>query len=196
MARALAHVPLLKEGSLYLSSMCRCWFLLIVLIFFSFGGSREFQTLDRALAQIFPGAKVEVKNVVLTPEQVNAIEEASKVKLNSRLISWYIAKRNGQIVGYAYVDVHTVRTHPETVLYALDSKGRILAIEVLSFNEPLEYMPDEEWLRQFKGKSGADPVRLKKDVINMTGATLTSRAITDNARKVLHMWKVLFGGAR
>lgn len=168
----------------------------MVLIFFSFGGSREFQTLDRALAQIFPGAKVEVKNVVLTPEQVNAIEEASKVKLNSRLVSWYIAKRNGQIVGYAYVDVHTVRTHPETVLYALDSKGRILAIEVLSFNEPLEYMPDEEWLRQFKGKSGADPVRLKKDVINMTGATLTSRAITDNARKVLHMWKVLFGGAR
>jgi hypothetical protein len=30
----------------------------------------------------------------------------------------------------------------------------------------------------------------------MTGATLTAKAITDNARKVIALWKVIFGEVR
>ena len=83
------------------------------------------------------------------------------------------------------------------VLYTITPEGKIDVIEVLAFNEPLEYMPEERWLKLFAGKQlNKDPIRLKRDIPNMTGATLTARAITDNTRKVLAMWQVLFGGQR
>ena len=98
------------------------------------------------------------------------------------------------VLGYAYVDTHKVRTKTGTVLYAINQEGKLLAVEVLVFNEPLEYLPEKSWLRNFEGKRlGKDQLRFKKDIPNITGATITARAITDNTRKVLAMWQVLFG---
>lgn len=182
-------------------SMCKwCALFIIFLCFVSFtvdSSARDFKTPQQALKDAFPGASIEVKNIVLSKLQGENIEKLSGVKLSTRLVSWYIAKRGNSIVGYAYIDTHTVRTHPEVVLYTITPEGKIDLIEVLSFNEPLEYMPDENWLKVFKGKMlTADSLRLRRDIPNMTGATLTSRAITNNARKVLAMWQVIFGGER
>jgi len=180
----------------------RRWCILIVLFFciLSFGvegRAREFKDPSQALKEIFPNAQIEVKNLVLTKEQVERIEKLSNTKLGTRLVSWYVAKRGGSIVGYAYVDTHIVRTHPEVVLYTITPEGKIDVVEVLAFNEPLEYMPDENWLKLFKGKELKEgSLRLRRDIPNMTGATLTARAITDSARKVLAMWQVLFGEKR
>ncbi len=181
--------------------MCRwCFLTFLFFCFVSFGidsPARDFKTPQQALKDAFPGAKIEVKNIVLSKQQVEKIEKLSGVRLSSRLVSWYIAKRGDSVVGYAYIDSHIVRTHPEVVLYTLTPDGRIDIVEVLAFNEPLEYMPDENWLKLFKGKSlGPDTLRLRRDIPNMTGATLTSRAITDNTRKVLAMWQVIFGGEK
>ncbi len=178
--------------------MCRkCFILLLILITLSLAGSREFKKPEQALAQIYPGSQIEVKNIALTKEQIEQVEKLSGVKLRDRLVSWYIVKKAGQIVAYGYVDVHTVRTHSEVVLYTIKPNGSIDVIEVLAFNEPLEYMPEEEWLRLFAGKSlSKDSIRLKRDIPNITGATLTARAITDNTRKVLALWQVLFGGSK
>ncbi len=174
-----------------------CAVLLLVFSLLSLASTREFERLDNALKRLFPGAQVVVKNITLSHEQVKRIESLSGVKMDTRLVSWYVAKRNNAVVGYAYVDIHRVRTHPETVLYAISPDGRIMAVEVLAFKEPLEYMPEPEWLKGFEGKSlEKDQIRLRRDIPNITGATLTARAITDNTRKVLAMWQVLFGERR
>ncbi len=176
-------------------STCAVPFLVFFLL--SLASTREFERLDNALKRLFPGAQVEVKNITLSPEQVRQINSMSGVKLNTRLVSWYVAKKNNAVVGYVYVDIHRVRTHPETVLYAISPEGRIVAVEVLAFKEPLEYMPSPEWLKGFEGKSlDKDQIRLRRDIPNITGATLTAKAITDNTRKVLAMWQVLFGERR
>lgn len=149
---------------------------------------------SQVLKEIFPNAQIEVKNIVLTKEQVEMIEKLSNTKLGTRFVSWYIAKKGNNVAGYAYIDSHIVRTHPEVVLYIITPEGKIDLVQVLAFNEPLEYMPDENWLKLFKGKELKEGnLRLRKDIPNMTGATLTARAITDNTRKVLAIWQILFG---
>ncbi len=154
---------------------------------------REFRKLDEALASIFPGAQIEIKNITLSKEEVERAQKLARVKLDSRLVSFYIAKRNGKILGYAFVDVHRVRTKNESVLFVISPEGKIELVEILSFNEPLEYMADEDWLALFKGKSlERDKIRLRRDIPNMTGATLTARAIVKSARKVLAIWQVVF----
>jgi len=174
-------------------------FLLIIalaLSLVSFSLERDFNTPEKALKSLFPDAEVEVKNFILSKEKKKLAQQLGKVPIESRLVSWYIVKKGDEIVAYGYVDIHKVRTHTESVLFVINPRGEIELVEVLSFNEPLEYMADENWLALFKGKAlGKDPVKLRRDIPNMTGATLTARVITKAARRALALWKVLFGEA-
>lgn len=168
--------------------------LLFLVLFFSPLIAKEFKKPEQALSKIYPNAHIEVRNITLTKEQVEEIQKSSGLKMDTRLASWYVVKRGGQVVAYAYADVHRVRTHPEVVLYTITPEGKLDVVEVLAFYEPLEYMPEDQWLKLFTGKQmGKDQIKLKRDIPNITGATLTARAITDNARKVLALWQVLFG---
>ncbi|RMH02941.1 MAG: FMN-binding protein [Aquificota bacterium] len=170
---------------------------LVLLFFCLVAFSKEFKKPEQALMEAYKGAQVQVRNIVLKPEQAQEVQRLSGVKMDTRLSSWYIVVKEGRVIAYAYVDTHIVRTHPEAVLYSIKPDGSIDFIEVLAFGEPLEYMPEERWLSLFAGKSlEKDPIRLRRDIPNMTGATLTARAITDNTRKVLALWKVLFGEKR
>ncbi len=167
------------------------------LCFVSFSLERDFSTPTRAMKGFFPSARIEVRNIIITKGQKKDIERLARLRLPTRLVSFYIAKEGDRVVGYGYVDTHRVRTHNESVLFVISPEGEVMGVEVLSFNEPLEYMADEDWLKIFKGKSiERDRLRLGRDIPNMTGATLTARAIVKASRRALAIWKVLFGGGR
>ncbi|MCS7230110.1 MAG: FMN-binding protein [Candidatus Kryptonium sp.] len=152
---------------------------------------------EKVLSEIYPDSKIEIKNIVISDLQAEKVKNLSGVEIDTRLITFYLVKSNSKIRAYAYVDVHIVRTHPEVVLYVLNERGEIELIQILSFKEPPEYMADENWLKYLKGKTlGKDLLKLRRDVPNMTGATLTAKAITDNARKVIALWKIIFGEAK
>ncbi len=171
--------------------MNRIFIVLLIFINFSFATSKK---PEDVLKSIYPNSTVEVKNFVLTPEQLDKIKQIAKVKFDSRMVSIYTVKRQDKVVAYGYVDVHIVRTKPEVVLYTITPDGKLDVVQVLHFGEPLEYLPDESWFNNFKGKSlDKDNLRVKADIPNVSGATLTSRAITDYGRLTLAIWKVLIG---
>ena len=154
--------------------------------------AKVFKLPDDAIAEHL-GESVEVRNVVLTDEQVRDVERASHAKVDSKLVSFYVGRANGVVKGYAVVDTHVVRTKPEAVLYVLTPSGEIDNIVVLSFREPLEFMPTERWMGLFKGRSLAkQSLRLRQEIPNISGATLTARAVVESARKVLALWQVVF----
>jgi Na+-translocating ferredoxin:NAD+ oxidoreductase RnfG subunit len=93
--------------------------------------------------------------------------------------------------GYAYFDTHRVRTLPETVMVVVTSDGKIDRIEILSFDEPPEYLPKERWMDQFDGRRLDDDLSLKRKIRPLSGASLSARAITNASRKVLALHKVI-----
>src|SRR5512136_2542237 len=62
------------------------------------------------------GAEVEPLPVFLTDEQVTQIEKVAQVKLDSKLYTLHMGKHGGQILGYAAIESHNVRTQPETLM--------------------------------------------------------------------------------
>jgi thiamine biosynthesis lipoprotein len=52
----------------------------------------------------------------------------------------------------------------------------------------------QRFLKQFVGRDVDDPLRLNRDVVNVTGATLSSRAMTAGVRKALVLSSVRYGG--
>lgn len=154
---------------------------------------KVFLTQQEALGLAFPaGAKVERKTAFLTPAQQEAARKLSGAdKLPSALLTYYVGTRDGREVGTAYFDTHVVRTETETLMILVDATGAIARIEVLSFTEPEEYLPRAHWYGQFAGKRLDDELAVKRGIRPVSGATLTARATTEAARRILALDQVL-----
>ena len=153
--------------------------------------ARVLLTQQQALAEAFPAEKVERRSAFLTEDQAKKIEQLAGSPLPTRVISYYVASREAKPAGTVYFDTHLVRTLPETLMIVIDPSGAITKVEVLSFDEPPEYLPRPRWFEQFRGR------RLDKDLAPgraiplVTGATISSRAATEAARRALALHSVL-----
>lgn len=153
-------------------------------------------TRDEALALAFPGASTRAEQVFLTPEQQKLAAEQSGEEVESRLVARYIATKNGQVVGRAYVDTAIVRTKAETLMISLDAAGRVRRIDVTAFLEPAEYQAPDAWLRQYANRPLTSDLDLNRAIRPIAGATLTARAVNAAVRRVLALDAVLQKGTR
>jgi Na+-translocating ferredoxin:NAD+ oxidoreductase RnfG subunit len=154
-----------------------------------------YHSRDAALKLAFPDAdRTEARDFFLTAVQRERIEAAAKSRIESDLLTVYVGHRGGEVVGFAILDTHVVRTLPETFMIVLAPDGTIRATHVLAFYEPTDYLPSERWLAQFTGKSEADDLRLGRGIDGITGSTLSARAVSDAIRRALALHAVLLEG--
>jgi Na+-translocating ferredoxin:NAD+ oxidoreductase RnfG subunit len=143
---------------------------------------------QEALAAAFPPpAEVQRRTAFLSPAALDSVraEAGPDAPVDQAVVTYYVAERDGEPLGVAYFDSHRVRTLNEVVMIVVQPDDRIRSIEVLRFAEPPEYHASDAWLSQFRGQALAPELSLKGGIANMTGATLTSHAVTRAARRVL-----------
>lgn len=151
-------------------------------------------TVEEGLELAFPGAVFERETLFLDEDQRTAVLDLSGAATTSALATRFVAMDGSdEIIGYAYLDTHVVRTLPETVMVVLDAGGAVRRVEVVTFREPLEYMPREGWYGQYVGRELDDDLALKRGIRPVTGATLTARATTEAVRRVLAIHAVAGG---
>ena len=154
-------------------------------------GARVYLTVQRALELAFPPpAKVERRTLYLDDEQARRVAEASGAPMETRVVAYYVGENSGRVIGTAYFDTHLVRTLPETILILVAPDGTLQRIDILSFDEPEDYLPTNRWLQQFQGRSLQD-LGARQGIRMLTGATLSSRAVTQAARRVLALHRLL-----
>jgi len=159
--------------------------------------AKVFYTQQEALALAFPEAdRVESETFVLTEEEAARIEALSRGPLESKLVKIYTGRRGEEVLGYAVIDVHNVRTLPEAFLVVLSPEGLVQNLRVLAFHEPLDYLPTDRWYQQFQARSLAAPLRLGADIHGIVGATLSARAATQGVRRALAYHAVLLRHGR
>lgn len=139
------------------------------------------------------GAQVENLPVFLTDEQTAAIEKMARVKLDSQLYTFFEGRHNGELLGYAAIESHTVRTQPETLLIVLSPKGEFVKSEILAFHEPPEYKPKQAWFQTLIRKPVTELLP-GGGVDGIAGATLSVRASLESIRKVLAVYQVAVAG--
>ncbi len=145
-----------------------------------------------ALAMAFPGAVVEKKTAFISKEQTRLAQKRARAKVDSSLWTYYVGRStDGAVVGYAYFDKVIVRTLPATIMAAVGPEGRLRFVEILTFNEPEDYLPRKRWLGLFKGRALDDKLRLHGAIRNVSGATLTGEAVTRSTRRLLAIHGVL-----
>jgi hypothetical protein len=148
-------------------------------------------SVDEALRLAFPRCEVERETIFLTEQELETARERSGEEVTRALTVRHVARRDGRLVGTAYLDVHRVRTLDETLLVVVRSDGTLGRVEVLSFDEPLDYLPREGWYRQFDGEGLDANLQIDRAIHAVTGATLTADAALAAARRVLALHQVI-----
>ncbi len=150
-------------------------------------------TQQQALAGAFPaGTRVTRQALFLTDQQFAAAKKESGIDFPDRMIVRYAGSNAaGVVIGYAYFDTHVVRTLPSTVMIVVTPDAKVQKIDILSFDEPPDYLPKERWIDQIEGRRLDDDLSLKRAIRPITGASLSGRALVNASRKVLALHRVL-----
>ena len=154
--------------------------------------AKVFHSRKEALQIAFPEAdRVEDEAMLLGDEEASRVEKLSRGALESRLVKIYRGYRGNELLGYAFIDVHNVRTLPEAFLVVLSPEGEVRTLRILAFHEPLDYMPSDSWYAQFETKDTRSQLRLGNDIHGIVGATLSAQATTRGVRRALAIYQVL-----
>ncbi|MDJ0786060.1 MAG: FMN-binding protein [Myxococcota bacterium] len=158
--------------------------------------AKVFYSQKEALELAFPDAdRIDRRSVALDDDEAQAIEARAKSKLESRIVTLFTGLRGDDVLGYAFIDVHNVRTLPEAFLIVLKPDGSVHSLRLLAFYEPQEYKPSERWLRQFDDRHLDKTLRLGGEIHGIAGSTLSSHAVTGGVRRALALYELLVLGS-
>jgi len=135
------------------------------------------------------GVQIEKKQFTLSPKELKAVQNEAHASLDSNMIRLYTVKNTTQTEGYAVLVVKKIRTKNAVILYVVDTYYRIKSTEIVFFAEPVEYKPTAKWLQILEGKTQKDNLYASKGIPIISGATLSSRALSDAARIALILVK-------
>ena len=96
------------------------------------------------------------------------------------------AERHDSLLGFAAVRDARGKDQPITFLVAVDTAGQVLDVDILVYREAYGgEVAYESWRRQFRGRSASDSVRVGHPIRNISGATISSNAVTLGVRSAL-----------
>lgn len=146
-----------------------------------------FLTEDEAVKIMLPKSERIRQDVIrLTPEKKNQIEERIGWKFPEQAFEVYIGETGARVDGYALVQ-NTIGKHkPMTYMVGIDGEGSVSDIELLVFREARgAEVRQKRFNSQYEGKTVLDPVRINKDIINISGATMSVRSMSAGIKRVL-----------
>lgn len=146
-------------------------------------------TVDAALREAFPkSARFEQVSLVPTEAECRAMEKRLRRGVATSGVGFMRAlDSDGAVLGYARVIGEIGKFHPITFLVATTPKAKVQSVSVLVYRESHGgEVRRKRFLRQFRGKGTRSSLRLNRDVINISGATLSARAIARGVKRVVH----------
>jgi len=146
-----------------------------------------FLTEEEALKLMFSSSERIRRDIIrLTEEKKTQIEDRIGWKFPEETFEVYIGETGAQVDGYALVQ-NTIGKHkPMTYMVGVDSKGRVSNVELLVFREARgSEVRTKRFNVQYEGKTCLDPVRINKDIINISGATMSVRSMSAGVKRVL-----------
>ncbi len=144
--------------------------------------SAVYLTTEQAQKLIFPNATLQKIAVHVTPEQQKTLDKTSNVSYAIKTDQIYKSSDGGWFMIDQALGKH------EMITYAIgiNADGSIKQVEILQYNESYgEQVRGASWRHQFVGKTTSSPLTLDKDIHNISGATLSSKHLTDSIRRVL-----------
>ena len=146
-----------------------------------------FMSEDEAVKLMLPKSqRIRRELIRLTQEKKEQIEERIGWKFPEESFEVYIGETGDKVDGYAMLH-NTIGKHRHmTYMVGVDADGRCMNVELLVFREAKgSEVGKKRFNSQYEGKTVSDPIRINKDIINISGATMSVRSISAGVKRVL-----------
>ena len=148
-------------------------------------------TVEQAQQLLFPGAEFVADNRAILPAQEREIERVSGVSVRNRTLNLWRVSTGGWFIVDQVIGRH------DNIPYAigLEADGSVRGIEILEYRESYGGQVREPlWRAQFIGKRHGAPLTLKRDIQNISGATLSCRHLADGVKRLLATYAFVIAG--
>lgn len=155
--------------------------------------AQQFLTEEQAVERIL-GSYDELiaREFPVSESQRSLIAKEAGCAVPEERLTFLMARRAGEPLGWVYVGDVQGLYEPITYAVGIGEGGRVKDVEILVYRESRGgEVRRRRFLNQYRGKDAHSPLRLHDDVINITGATVSSRALTYGVKKALVAFRVL-----
>jgi Na+-translocating ferredoxin:NAD+ oxidoreductase RnfG subunit len=155
-------------------------------------------TQEQALKVVFPKSEsIKAETKALTPEQRKMLEENTGLRFPETDYPTFVASSKGQPDGYAVI-LNEIGKHENiTFIVGVSPSGKVIEVAVMEYRESRGgEVKEQRFLSQFRGKQSSDPIRVNQDIVNYTGATLSSYAISRGVRRALALAHLFYGAGK
>ena len=151
------------------------------------GSIEVYLTEEQALKLLFPKSQqVRAETLRLTPDQKARIQEKIGWKFPEESFRAFKAESNGKVDGYAVIQETIGKHRPITYIVGVTPDGKVSNIEILVYRESKgSEVRMKRFNSQYEGKTTLDPIRINKDIINITGATMSVRSVSAGVKRAL-----------
>ncbi|MFA5453690.1 MAG: FMN-binding protein [Sulfurimonas sp.] len=139
-------------------------------------------------------SKISEENILLTNIQAKKIQEESNVKLDSNIFKVFKAQLGGKTLGYGVLINRKIRSKNGVVLYLISKDSILKGIEIIAFNEPMEYVPSKKWISQFNDIKSEKIDEASKNIPAITGATLSAKSFVDGSKIAFALYNEVLKG--
>ncbi len=151
------------------------------------GSIEVYLTEEQALKLLFPKSQqVRAEELRLTPDQKARIQEKIGWKFPEESFRAFKAESNGKVDGYAVIQETIGKHRPITYIVGVTPDGKVSDVEILVYRESKgSEVRRKRFNSQYEGKTPLDPIRINKDIINITGATMSVRSVSAGVKRAL-----------
>lgn len=170
-------------------------FFFMVLIFSTAGAETVYLKPEEALKLAFKGSEeVVLEKKSLTPSQKAVAEKSNGGSLEKNEWNFYVGRTSGRVDGYAVIDHEIGKMDPITFMTVISPQGSVRSVEILVYRESQgSEVHEPKFLKQYENKTLASPLRPGQDIQNISGATLSVRAVSVGVRRDLAVWGAIYG---
>ena len=149
-------------------------------------------SIPAAQQALFPGAQFVEHPLALSNAQRTAISRAARAPGYDKVQRVWEVRSGNRRAGWFMLDRVIGKHELITYALALAPDGTVRGVEILEYRETYGgEIRNLNWRRQFVGKRPGSQLQLDKDIKNISGATLSSRHVTDGIRRLLVTFKML-----
>jgi len=138
-------------------------------------------------------ATITKKNILLSNAKFTNIQKNAKTKLDTKIYRIFTAKQDDKILGYGILVSRKVRSKNAVVLYFIKD-DKLKGVEIIAFNEAIEYITSETWNKQFEGIPTDKMLQLNRDIQSISGATMSARSVLEGSRVAFAVYNELLKG--
>lgn len=148
----------------------------------------------QALAIVLGETAVVRKEQKTLDEALRAkLVRSSNLRFPESSYTFFIATQAGRAEKYAIQVNEIGKTEPITFMVGMSPEGKVTEVVIMIFRENRGWeVKEKRFLNQFRGKTLRNSIRVDEDIINYTGATLSSRAVARGVKRALFLFDAFY----